>query len=131
MKTLLLIFLGWSLALGPLGAAAPRLNILLFTADDMNFDSSGVYGGPVKNLTPHIDRLAGEGLRFERAYANVAVCQPSRQTMFTGLYPHRSGSMGFYPLKPDARTLQEQLPDAGYLISAFVSGFTLWPLPVR
>ena len=35
--------------------SAPKLNILLFTADDMNFDSSGVYGGPVKDLTPHID----------------------------------------------------------------------------
>ena len=64
--------------------AAPKLNILLFTADDMNFDSSGVYGGPVKDLTPHIDGLAAQGLRFEYAYTTVAVCQPSRQVMLTG-----------------------------------------------
>ena len=89
--------------------AAPPLNILLFTADDMNFDSSGVYGGPIKDLTPHIDQLAAQGLRFERAYTTVAVCQPSRQTMFTGRYPHRTGSMGFFPLQTEVRTLQQQL----------------------
>ena len=66
---------------------------MLFTADDMNFDSSDVYGGPVKDLTPHIDALAAQGLRFENAYTVVAVCQPSRQVMLTGQYPHRSGSM--------------------------------------
>lgn len=99
-------------------AMAERLNILLFTADDMNFDSSGVYGGVVKDLTPHVDRLASQGMRFERAYTAVAVCQPSRQVMFTGIYPHRSGSMGFFPIKANVRTLQEQLHEAGYLVSA-------------
>ncbi len=99
--------------------AAPKLNILLFTADDMNFDSSSVYGGAVKDLTPHIEALAAQGLRFEHAYSVVAVCQPSRQVMLTGLYPHRSGSMGFFPLKPEVRTLNEQLHEAGYLISTF------------
>ena len=116
MKTLPAILAALLLPLAALHAA-PRLNILLFTADDMNFDSSGVYGGPIKDLTPHIDRLAAQGLRFEHAYTVVAVCQPSRQTMLTGLYPHRSGSMGFFPLKTDARTLNAQLHDAGYLIS--------------
>jgi N-sulfoglucosamine sulfohydrolase len=99
--------------------AAPRLNILFFTADDMNFDSSGVYGGPIKDLTPNLDRLATEGLRFQHAYSTVAVCQPVRQIMQTGLYPHRNGAMGFFPLKPDVRTLNQQLHDAGYLISMF------------
>ena len=113
MKLLALLCL-----LGASALAAP-LNILLFTADDMNFDSSGVYGGPIKDLTPHIDQLAAQGLRFERAYTTVAVCQPSRQTLFTGRYPHRTGSMGFFPLQTEVRTLQQQLHDAGYLISAF------------
>jgi N-sulfoglucosamine sulfohydrolase len=99
--------------------AAPQLNILFFTADDMNFDSSGVCGGPIKDLTPNLDRLAAEGLRFEHAYSTVAVCQPVRQIMQTGLYPHRNGSMGFFPLKPEVRTLNQQLHDAGYLISMF------------
>lgn len=102
--------------------AAEPLNILFFTADDMNFDSSGVCGGPIKDLTPNIDRLASEGLRFEYAYSTVAVCQPVRQIMQTGLYPHRNGAMGFFPLKPEVRTLNQQLHDAGYLISMYGKG---------
>lgn len=113
MKLLALLCL-----LGASSLAAP-LNILLFTADAMNFDSSGVYGGPSKDLTPHIDQLAAQGLHYERAYTTVAVYQPARQTMFTGRYPHRTGSMGFFPLQTEVRTLQQQLHDAGYLISAF------------
>jgi hypothetical protein len=87
--TLLVLLLVLSGTVAP--AAEPpvkRLNILFFTADDMNYDSSGVCGGPIKDLTPNLDRLAGEGLRFEFAYSTVAVCQPVRQTMQTGLYPH-------------------------------------------
>lgn len=108
----------------PLAAlhAAPKLNILFFTADDMNFDSSGVYGGPIKDLTPHLDQLAAEGMRFEYAYSTVAVCQPVRQIMQTGLYPHRNGAMGFYPIKSEVRTLNEQLHEAGYLISMYGKG---------
>lgn len=100
-------------------AGAAGLNILFFTADDMNYDSSGVCGGPIKDLTPNIDRLASEGLRFEHAYSTVAVCQPVREIMQTGLYPHRCGAMGFFPIKPEVRTLNQQLHDAGYLISMF------------
>ena len=94
-----------------------RVNIVFITADDMNFDSSGVYGGPIKNLTPNLDRLAGEGMRFQQAYSTVAVCQPVREIMHTGLYPHHNGVMGFMPIRKDVRTLNEQLHDAGYLIS--------------
>jgi N-sulfoglucosamine sulfohydrolase len=113
-----------ALLLLPLSAlhAAQPLNILFFTADDMNHDSTGVCGGPIKDLTPNVDQLASEGLRFEYAYSTVAVCQPVRQTMQTGLYPHHSGSMGFFPLKPEVRTLNQQLHDAGYLISMFGKG---------
>ena len=120
LVVLLLILSGhWMPAAEP---SAKRLNILFFTADDMNFDSSGAYGGPIKDLTPNVDRLAAEGLRFQYAYSTVAVCQPVRQTMQCGLYPHRSGSMGFYPIKPEVRTLNEQLHAAGYLISMFGKG---------
>jgi N-sulfoglucosamine sulfohydrolase len=99
------------------GAAATKPNILLITADDMNHDSAGCYGCPIRDLTPHLDALASEGLRFQYAYSTVAVCQPVRETMHSGLYPHRSGAMGFLPLKPEVRTLNQQLHDAGYLIS--------------
>jgi len=119
LLTLLMLSGAWANAAEP---ANRRLNILFFTADDMNYDSSGAYGGPIKDLTPHLDRLAAEGLRFQYAYSTVAVCQPVRQGMQTGLYPHRSGSMGFFPIKPGVRTLNEQLRDAGYLISMFGKG---------
>ena len=69
-------------------ADAPRkLNILFFTADDMNYDSTGCYGCPIKDLTPNLDRLAAEGMRFQYAYSTVAVCQPVRQIMQTGPLP--------------------------------------------
>ena len=117
---------GYSPLVGEPAAAAERpvkrLNILFFTADDMILDSSGAYGGPIKDLTPHVDRLAAEGLRFQYAYSTVAVCQPARQIMQTGLYPHRSGAMGFFPIRPEVRTLNQQLHDAGYLISMFGKG---------
>lgn len=96
--------------------AAP-LNILFITADDMNHDSAGCYGCPIPDLTPNMDKLAADGMRFHYAYSTVAVCQPVRETMHSGLYPHRSGAMGFFPLKPEVRTLNQQLHDAGYLIS--------------
>ncbi len=120
---LVLVLIAWI----PAAAEAAPPNVLFFTADDMNFDSSAVFGGPIRDLTPHIDRLASEGLRFAHAYSTVAVCQPVRQTMLCGLYPHRSGSMGFFPVKPDVRTLNQELRKAGYLLSCFGKGKHLQP----
>ena len=54
------------------------LSILLITVDDMNWDSVGVYGAALPNLTPNIDALAAEGLRFENAHVTIAICQPTR-----------------------------------------------------
>jgi N-sulfoglucosamine sulfohydrolase len=119
------LFLLVALVAGVAGAAPP--NVLFFTADDMNFDSSAVFGGPIHDLTPSIDRLASESMRFAHAYSTVAVCQPVRQTMLCGLYPHRSGSMGFFPVKPDVRTLNQELRKAGYLISMYGKGKHLQP----
>ncbi len=124
LQTLPLLGVTLGLGLGGEAAAAvptapgPRpLNVLLLTSDDMNHDSVGCYGGQIKDLTPNIDRLAAEGMRFQYAYSTVAVCQPVREIMHTGLYPHRNGAMGFFPIKPEVRTLNQQLHDAGYLIS--------------
>ena len=99
---------------GLLAAGAPP-NILLITADDMNWDAPNCFGGQVPGLTPHIDRLAAGGMRFERAHVTVAVCQPSRSVLMTGRYPHRNGAEGFNPIRTDVTTLQECLRQAGYL----------------
>jgi N-sulfoglucosamine sulfohydrolase len=92
-----------------------RVNILLITGDDLNYDSVGVTGCRIAGITPNIDRLAAEGMLFEHAHVTVAVCQPSRSALMTGRYPHRSGSMGFEPIRRDVPTLQESLRAAGYL----------------
>ena len=94
---------------------ASRPNILLITADDLNYDSLGVYGCKVPNITPNLDRLAAGGLVFHHGYVNIAVCQPSRQSIMTSRYPHRNGAEGFDPISDDVPTLQESLHAAGYL----------------
>jgi N-sulfoglucosamine sulfohydrolase len=94
--------------------AAPP-NILIVTADDLGYSSVGAYGCKVKNITPNIDRFAKEGLRFTNAFVNSAVCQPCRQSLLTGRYPHNNGAEGFEPIRSDVPTLPEQLKKAGYI----------------
>ncbi|MCH9021586.1 MAG: sulfatase [Planctomycetes bacterium] len=92
-----------------------RPNILLITADDMNWDALGCYGSNVSDITPHLDTLAGQGRRFNYAHVTIAVCQPSRSVLMTGRYPHRNGAEGFGPIDTTLTTLPELLHDAGYL----------------
>ena len=63
-------------------------NVVLILNDDMGFSDIGCYGGEVE--TPHLDRLAANGLRFSQFY-NTARCSPSRASMLTGLHPHQTG----------------------------------------
>lgn len=90
-------------------------NILLITVDDMNYNSCGVFGSRIHNITPNIDKLASEGMCFQHSHVTIAVCQPSRQAMMTGRYPHRNGAPGFDPIDETVPTLQEQLTKSGYL----------------
>ncbi|HUV64547.1 MAG TPA: sulfatase [Sedimentisphaerales bacterium] len=92
-----------------------RPNILLMTADDMNWSAPGCFGGRTPDITPNIDRLASEGMRFEHAHITIAVCQPSRSALMTGRYPHRNGAEGFEPIDTSVPTLVEQFQTAGYL----------------
>jgi len=95
--------------------ANKRPNLLLITADDMNWDGPGCFGSQTPDVTPNIDRLASEGMRFVHAHITIAVCQPSRSVLMTGRYPHRNGAEGFQPIDTSVPTLQEQLKQAGYL----------------
>lgn len=90
------------------------MNILMITADDMGAETPGCCGNKTPDITPNIDRLASEGLRFEHAFVTVSVCQPSRSVWATGRYPHRNGTIGFNPGVPGVPTLGEQLRKAGY-----------------
>ncbi|HVT86820.1 MAG TPA: sulfatase [Chitinophagaceae bacterium] len=90
-------------------------NVLIVTVDDMGYNSVGVFGCKIPGITPNIDKLAGEGMRFTYAFVNTAVCQPCRQSMQTGRYPHNDGAEGFEPINMDVPTLSEQLRKAGYI----------------
>lgn len=93
-----------------------RPNIVLITADDLNWNSVGAYGCTTPECTPNIDALAADGMRFEHGHVTIAICQPSRGALMTGCYPHQSGQEGFYHI--DAFTfplLTEELQRAGYL----------------
>jgi arylsulfatase len=65
-----------------------RPNIVLILADDMGFSDLACYGGEIK--TPHLDKLAAQGLSFSQFY-NCGRCCPSRASLMTGLYPHQTG----------------------------------------
>ena len=78
-----------------------KTNILLITADDLNWDSVGAYGSQVTGSTPNIDQLATDGIRFDHAHVTIAVCTPNRSVLMTGRYPHLSGGEGFHRLTLD------------------------------
>ncbi len=90
-------------------------NILLITLDDMNWDSPGVNGGILPDLTPHMDKLATEGVLFQKAYVQAPNCSPSRSVIQTSLYPHQSGMRGFFYVEPVGNTLPEILKENGYI----------------
>ena len=71
-------------------AAEPRPNILFIMADDHSAAAISAYGSKV-NQTPHLDRLANEGMRFDRVFCVNSICSPSRATILTGKYSHLNG----------------------------------------
>lgn len=97
--------------------AKPKPNVLLITVDDMSAASIGAFGCKLRDTTPNIDRLAGQGVRFHRAHVVVGNCMPSRNVMWSGLYPHNSGVEGFYEV-PGARYphLVDLMKAAGYFV---------------
>jgi len=94
-------------------AADRPLNVLLITADDMNADSPGWMGNPLK-LTPNLDALAATSHRFINQFVSAPICQPSRSALMTGRVPHRNGALGFEPIRPDVPTLVTVLQARGY-----------------
>ena len=97
-------------------------NLVVFVVDDMDYASMNSNGCPVPGLTPNMDSLASEGVIFEQGHVSNAVCQPSRQSMMTGLHPHRNGSFGFEPVPPGVPNLSELLMAHGYYTASFNKG---------
>jgi arylsulfatase A-like enzyme len=71
-----------------LRAASDRPNVVLIMADDLGMEALGCYGG-TSYQTPHLDRLAAEGVRFDDAHA-VPLCTPTRVALMTGKYNFRN-----------------------------------------
>lgn len=111
----LLLILGWMMSATVVSAGRP--NILLIVSED-NGPELGCYGDPFAK-TPHLNQLAREGLRFERAFVPQAGCSQSRASFLTGLYPHQHGQIGlatwgFRLHRDDTPNLPRSLKDAGY-----------------
>lgn len=115
MKTLLALIL----ASAPLSAAdpAPRPNVVLILADDLGYGDLSCYGQKFFT-TPHIDRLAAEGIRFTDHYSGATVCAPSRCALLTGVHTGHASIRGNGPfaLRPDPQdlTIATLLRAAGY-----------------
>jgi N-sulfoglucosamine sulfohydrolase len=115
LATLLLVLFAGTMFVARPSGAAPKPNVLIITVDDMSADSLGAFGCPLADTSPNIDRLAAQGMRFNRAHVVVGNCFPSRNVMWSGLYPHNTGVEGFYQVR-DAKHLHlaDLMQRAGY-----------------
>lgn len=95
----------------PSGAAQP--NLLLIIADDCTYRDLEVYGGQAK--TPHLNKLAAEGMKFSNCFQAAPMCSPTRHNLYTGIYPVKSGA---YPNHTQAydwvKSIASYLQEGGY-----------------
>ncbi|MDA0874101.1 MAG: sulfatase [Bacteroidetes bacterium] len=109
------------------GDAVRPPNLIVIFADDLGYGDLGVYGHPTI-MTPRLDRMAQEGLKFTQFYTAASVCTPSRAGLLTGRLPIRSGMASdnrrvLFPdsrrgLPPEEITLAEVLKEQGYATAA-------------
>ena len=95
-------------------------NVVFIICDDLN-DYSGSFKGHVQAKTPNIDKLADSGVKFANAHSNVPVCSPSRNSLFTGVYAHKSKDFGWtkhfeQPMLKHNKTLFEYFRENGYYV---------------
>ena len=123
----LLLALSRPLAPGAVDSRGGRPpNIVLVVADDLGYAELGSYGQK-RIRTPHLDRLAAEGLRFTDFYAGSPVCAPSRYVLMTGLHGGHAylrdnrevQSEGQWPIPDSTVTIAELLRERGYATGAF------------
>ena len=117
-----ILTLAWAASLAvvfSISARASTPNVIIIMADDQGYQDLGCFGSP-KIKTPHIDRMAKEGMRFTDFYSGAPVCTPSRASLLTGCYAKRVGGLGvLFPrdkrgLNPDEITIADLLKTKGY-----------------
>jgi arylsulfatase A len=108
--------------------AADKPNIVLIFADDLGVNDIGCYGRKDHN-TPHLDRLADQGIRFTNAYTAQPICSPSRAALMTGKHPARLHLTNYLPGRADAPTqklrqprIEGQLPLEEWTIAELLKG---------
>lgn len=136
--TFICLTIGWAVILPGFGQKVVKPNIVFILADDLGYGDLSCYGA-TKVATPHIDRLAKEGIQFMNAYSPHSVCTPSRYALMTGQYAWRTwnGHQTVWaddPLLIDTTrlTLPKLLKSVGYhtaLIGKWHLGFGLPGLP--
>lgn len=131
MSALRLFIVSLAALLSMSGTAQPP-NIILIMADDLGWNELGCYGQK-KIETPHIDRLAGEGIRFTQFYSGSPVCAPARCNLLTGMHggrayirdngeiknPNADRFGGQTPIPEDIPTIAKTLKAAGYATGCF------------
>ena len=101
------------------GRETPHIkpNLILFLGDDHSVWDAGCYGNKVVR-TPNLDRLASEGMRFDRAFTTTAMCAPARSMLYTGLFPHRNGChMNHGATREGIKSLPHYLKPSGYRVA--------------
>ncbi len=125
---LLIVGLGGLAGLKLEAADTPRPNVVLILADDLGWADVG-FNGSTFHQTPHLDRLAREGIRFTSAYAAGPVCSPTRAALLTGQSPARLHLTDWLPGRPDNKNqklsrpaLNTNLPAAAVTLAEALRG---------
>jgi uncharacterized sulfatase len=109
----------WLLVCNPV-LAAEKLNVLLIVSDDLTNNVLGCYGSKFCQ-TPNIDALAAKGVRFDRAYCQFPLCNPSRASFLTGLAPDSlkvyENATQFRKTVPNAQSVGQTFQKAGYFVA--------------
>ncbi len=127
LAALVLVGCGWLRPSPRIDSATCRgCNVLLITIDTLRVDRVGAFGSKL-GLTPNLDRLAAEGIRFTRAYTSAPLTLPAHASILTATHPpvHGVRTNGLFRLGPNPPTLATTLKSAGYRTGAFVGSFVL------
>ena len=109
---------------------AQKPNLLFLYADQHRADVMGCAGNDVV-VTPHLDRLAAEGVRFDHAWTESPICQPARASLLTGRFPTDHGVLGNFAgnCQPEWDTFPRRLQQAGYTTASIgKTHFDAWPM---